>query len=67
MKRERAQKLGIKKISDLKNHPDLVIGISHEYLKEKMVGILLRAYGLKFNNVSGFQHDLAYRALDYGK
>ena len=68
MKREKAQKLGIKKISDLKNHPDLVIGISHEYLKRKDGWKpLLRAYGLKFNNVSGFQHDLAYRALDHGK
>ena len=68
MKRDKAEELGIKKISDLKDHPDLVIGISHEYLKRKDGwSPLKKTYGLSFNNVSGFQHDLAYRALEHGK
>lgn len=67
MKRETAQKLGIKKISDLANHPDLNMALSYEFLKRKDGwGNLSSFYGLK-NDPRGIEHGLAYQALDEGK
>src|ERR1700751_2148928 len=35
MRRDRADKLGMRKISDLPNHPDLKIGLSLEFLDRR--------------------------------
>ena len=64
MKKELAEKLGIDKISDLKNYPDLVFGFTNEFINRKdgWPG-LKRAYKLKQINVKGLDHALAYRGL----
>jgi osmoprotectant transport system permease protein len=67
MKINLAKKLNIEKISDLKNHPDLKIGFSNEFMdrKDGWPG-LKRAYNLSQKDVRGLDHDLAYRGLESG-
>jgi osmoprotectant transport system permease protein len=66
MREEVAQRLGVRTLSDLLSHPDLVLGLSHEFL-DRADGWrgLSRRYGLH-NSVQGLDHDVAYRALDSG-
>jgi osmoprotectant transport system permease protein len=68
MKRARAEQLGIKSISDLTNHPDLKIGVTHEFLgrKDGWNGLVSR-YDLKMQSVRGIDHGLSYAALDAGQ
>ncbi len=65
MKREVATKLGITKISDLVQHPELRFGFGNEFM-DRGDGwpSLRRRYGLHHRNVRGLDHDLAYRGLD---
>ncbi len=64
MKRSMAAALGIKNISDLRNHPDLRVGITHEFqTREDGWPLILSAYGLNMSNVRGIQHTLAYVAM----
>jgi len=64
MRKEQADQLGIKTISDLKTHSDLKIELSHEFLKRKDGWEPLSAkYGLNFPNVTGIDHGIAYTAL----
>lgn len=65
VKKETAEKYDLKKISDLKNHPELRFGFSNEFLNRSDGWIGLRsAYDLPQKNVTGLDHDLAYRGLD---
>ena len=59
-----AQKLSIRTVSDLAQHPDLRLGLSSEFLKraDGWPG-LVRAYGLPFSTPQGLDHGLAYAAL----
>jgi osmoprotectant transport system permease protein len=67
MRREVAQRLGLSTISDLARHPELVIGLSNEFVERKDGWPKLReAYGFAQSNVRGMVHDLAYRALSSG-
>jgi len=67
MKRENADKLGIKTISDLKEHPELKFGFTNEFMNRGDGWPSLRsAYSLPQQNVQGLDHDLAYRGLDSG-
>ncbi len=67
MKRETAERLGIKKISDLISHPELNMALSYEFLKRKDGWDNLASfYGLK-NKPVGIEHGLAYAALEDGK
>jgi osmoprotectant transport system permease protein len=67
VKKVTVQKYNLKTISDLRNHPDLKIALSYEFLKRKDGwGNLSAAYGLK-NKAVGIEHGLAYQALDEGK
>ncbi|MFW6124661.1 MAG: glycine betaine ABC transporter substrate-binding protein, partial [Pirellulales bacterium] len=67
MKEERAARLGIRTISDLRQHPDVPFGFSTEFLdREDGWKSLRRRYQLPQTNVRGMQHDLAYRAIDSG-
>ncbi len=67
IKKFTAEKYGLKKISDLVNHPELKIALSYEFLKRKDGwGNLSMVYGLK-NKPVGIEHGLAYQALDEGK
>ncbi len=67
MKEDFANKLGITKISDLGNHPELKFGFSNEFIdrKDGWPG-LRKTYNLLQNNVRGLDHDLAYRGLESG-
>ncbi len=66
MRAERAQALGITRMSDLRAHPDLRIGLSNEFMQraDGWPG-LQRAYGLP-QRPDGLDHDLAYRGLASG-
>ncbi len=67
MQRDRAAKLGIRKISDLRNHPELNIGVTHEFLDRQDGWAPLSArHGLHMHNVRGIDHALGYAALANG-
>ena len=67
MRRERAARLGIRRVSDLRAHPELVFGFSNEFMDRADGWPGLRArYGLPQPNVRGLDHDLAYRGLAAG-
>jgi osmoprotectant transport system permease protein len=67
MRRDRAAKLGIRKISDLRNHPDLNIGLTLEFLDRRDGWAPLSTrYGLQMLNVRGIDHALGYAALANG-
>ncbi|HTN28801.1 MAG TPA: glycine betaine ABC transporter substrate-binding protein, partial [Burkholderiales bacterium] len=65
---ERAQKLGIRTLSDLGKHPDLKLGLSQEFIGrgDGWPG-LKAAYGWPFPTPSGLDHGLAYEAIASGK
>ncbi|MEZ5942343.1 MAG: glycine betaine ABC transporter substrate-binding protein [Planctomycetaceae bacterium] len=67
LKRSRAEELGVKTVSDLTRHPDLVYGFGNEFMarQDGWPG-LQAAYGLTPSKVSGLDHDLAYRQIDLG-
>jgi osmoprotectant transport system permease protein len=67
MRKLRAEKLNIRKISDLKNYPDLVFGFSNEFMDRKDGWPGLRNnYNLPQISVNGLDHDLAYRGVSSG-
>jgi osmoprotectant transport system permease protein len=67
MRSDRAAKLGIAKISDLRNHPDLKIGLTLEFLARRDGWTPLSTrYGLQMQNVRGIDHALGYAALANG-
>lgn len=67
MRRERARQLGIAKISDLRKHPELVVGATHEFLQRKDGWRpLSERYDLKMRDVRGIDHALGYVALANG-
>lgn len=67
MRREQAERLGIERVSDLRDHPDLVIRFGAEFM-ERADGWpgLRRHYGLSHQDVRGVEHELAYRGLGAG-
>lgn len=67
MKEDFANKLGITKISDLRNHPELKLGFSNEFI-DRADGWpgLRKTYNLPQKDVRGLDHDLAYRGLESG-
>jgi osmoprotectant transport system permease protein len=62
-----AEKLGIRRISDLLAHPELRLAFSNEFL-DRGDGwrALQQAYRLPQTGVRGMDHDLAYRGLESG-
>lgn len=68
MKKERAEELNIKSISDLQKYPDLVFGFYNEFIdrQDGWLGIK-QAYQLEHENVLGMEHALSYKALNSGK
>lgn len=63
----RAQELGVARISDLALHPGLRLGFGNEFLDRGDGWKALRDhYGLPQADVTGLDHDLAYRALGGG-
>ena len=67
MKESEAERLGIHTISELKNHPDLVLGFGNEFMDRGDGWPALRArYDLPHDEVRGLDHALAYRGLVSG-
>ena len=68
MRRDRAEKLGLHTISDLRNHSELKIGLTHEFLDRQDGWRPLAArYQLTPRNVIGIDHALGYAALKSGE
>lgn len=67
MKSTQAEKLNITSISGLRDHPGLKHGYSNEFInREDGWKGLREAYGLNPDDVTGLDHDLAYRGLESG-
>ena len=67
MRRSEADRLGLRTISDLRTHPELKIGLTHEFLDRKDGWRPLRErYRLPQENVSGIDHGIGYAALANG-
>jgi osmoprotectant transport system permease protein len=68
VKRSFAESRGIKKISDLVQHPEIRAGFTHEFLKRNdgFEG-LSRKYGLSLQNSVGMEHSLLYQSLEEDK
>ena len=67
MKEELAAELGVRCISDLRDHPDLTLRFSNEFMKRADGwNALARRYRLPHQDVRGLEHALAYEALDKG-
>src|SRR5436189_33862 len=67
MRRNEAQRLGVGTISDLRKHPELKIGLTHEFLDRQDGWQPLRErYALPQPNVVGIDHALGYAALADG-
>jgi osmoprotectant transport system permease protein len=67
MRRSEAQRLGIRTVSDLRKHPELKIGLTHEFLDRQDGWQPLRErYGLPQQNVIGIDHALGYAVLANG-
>ncbi|HEU4352588.1 MAG TPA: glycine betaine ABC transporter substrate-binding protein [Burkholderiales bacterium] len=67
LRRKDAERLGIRKLSDLARHPSLRLGLSHEFLgrRDGWPG-LQAAYGLP-HKPRGLDHGIAYEALAAGE
>jgi osmoprotectant transport system permease protein len=65
--RKTAQRLGLARISDLASHPELRLGMTHEFLgrADGWPGLAAH-YGLAMKDVRGIQHELAWDALAKG-
>ncbi len=67
VRRAVAQRLGLRRVSDLRAQSQLSLGLSHEFLQRAEGWPGLRArYGLPQASVRGMQHELAYAALASG-
>lgn len=67
IKNKLAREKKIGKISDLKAWPDLKFGFSGEFLERKDGWLGLKAaYQLAQDDISGIDHDVAYRAMGEG-
>lgn len=68
MQADVADRLGIRTLSDLKNHPRIRIGFSNEFMERADGWPGLRdRYALPQRDVRGLDHDLAYRAIQSGE
>jgi len=68
MQRERASALGIRAISDLKKHPELKFGLTHEFLgRQDGWRPLADHYRLNPQSVIGIDHALGYSVLRSGQ
>lgn len=67
IRRDIAETKRIRTITDLRNHPDLRFGLTHEFL-ERRDGWkpLAETYRLSEHNVAGIDHGLGYEALRNG-
>jgi osmoprotectant transport system permease protein len=67
MKKEVAEKYGIRKLSDLRHYPFLKFGFGESFMARNDGWQSLRqTYQLPQTDVRGLQHDLAYQGLNQG-
>lgn len=67
VKQTLAERLGLRTISDLKDHPELAMGFGSEFMNRADGWPGLRSrYRLPHQNVRGLDHDLAYRGMASG-
>jgi osmoprotectant transport system permease protein len=67
VRRDLARRLGLHRISDLREHPDLRFGFSSEFMSRRDGWPALRTrYGLPQSDARGLDHDLAYRGIAAG-
>jgi osmoprotectant transport system permease protein len=67
MRESQARSLGIRRITDLRRHPELRFGLSNEFISRADGWPGLRAaYGLPQPEPRGMDHDLAYRGIASG-
>jgi osmoprotectant transport system permease protein len=67
MRRDVAKQKQIRTISDLRNHPELKLGLTHEFLdRQDGWRPLVEKYRLPTRNVVGIDHGLGYGALRNG-
>jgi osmoprotectant transport system substrate-binding protein/osmoprotectant transport system permease protein len=67
MRRATAKEKSIRTIGDLRNHPELKFGLTHEFLdRQDGWRPLLKRYQLSPPNVVGIDHGLGYEALRNG-
>jgi osmoprotectant transport system permease protein len=66
---QRAEELGIKTISDLASHPELVLGFSHEFMGrlDGWAGLKKSNYHFPQSNLKPIDHSLSYEALVQNK
>mgnify|MGYP000175734036 CR=1 FL=1 len=65
MKKDLATQLNILRISDLVKHPQLKIGLSHEFLgRQDGWPAIKKNYQLDFAKVIGLDHGFSYQALE---
>jgi osmoprotectant transport system permease protein len=68
MRRDRARSLGIQTISELRQHPELKFGLTHEFLdRQDGWRPLAERYQLNPPSVIGIDHALGYAALKSGE
>ena len=68
VRRDRAKTLAIRTISDLRNHPELKFGLTHEFLdRQDGWAPLATRYQLNPRSVIGVDHALGYAALKSGE
>ena len=62
------ERYGLETLSDLAKHPEVRLGMTHEFLgrPDGWPGLAKR-YGLTMRNIVGIQHELAYTALASGR
>jgi osmoprotectant transport system permease protein len=67
MKEETAERLGVRRISDLRHLPGLRFGFTNEFMDRADCWPSLRVrYSLPQRDVRGLDHDLAYRGIEAG-
>lgn len=67
MQRAAAERKQIRRISDLRNHPELKLGLTHEFLNRRDGWRpLSEKYQLPTQNIVGIDHGLGYEALRNG-
>jgi osmoprotectant transport system permease protein len=67
VRRDVADRLGIRTLSDLARHPELKLGFSHEFMDRADGWPVIRdGYHLTHRDVRGLDHDLAYRGMQSG-
>lgn len=68
MKEDLANQLGIRTISDLQKHPELALGLSHEFIaRDDGWRGLSNHYQLKSLRPRGLDHGIAYEAIAKGQ